>query len=339
MSATAPRQLGLGSPASTVSNRPPADTGPVSVVYIEGAARSGSTLLARMTGAQPGFMTVGEAVLIWRFGVLGDGACSCGRNFSSCDFWKHVADSAPGLFERKKSQRYVEFLNTTVLRTRNLPRLWTKAGRRDVARSIPAGLTEDLGRLYGALREVTGARVVVDASKFAAYRFILDLVGGLDVTTIHLIRDPRAVAYSWHRSSTPDVRAPEHESSTFLDRSAFVAGLDWLLQNHSTDVVNDTNTADHFRLRYEDLITRPNQTIREIVAAMSMSDGGVDRVREESVELPEVHIFGNPGRFSVGAVPVRLDDEWQRQMPFRTRACVTGVASPLLTRYGYRRRR
>jgi hypothetical protein len=59
----------------------------LSVLYIDGTARSGSTILARMVGAQSHFMTVGEACLIWRFGVTGNGRCSCGDEFSSCSFW------------------------------------------------------------------------------------------------------------------------------------------------------------------------------------------------------------------------------------------------------------
>jgi hypothetical protein len=193
------RQLGLGLGTSPAPGGRLNDDARVNVLYIDGAARSGSTILARMVGAQPRFMTVGEAVLLWRFGVVSNGQCSCGQKFSACPFWQEVSDSAPGLFGKQAAQRYADFTTQAVLTSRTTPRLWTRRGRRELVRSVPSGYLDDIARLYRAVRSVSGADVIVDASKFAAYRFLLGLAGDLNVTPVHLTRDPRAVAFSWQR--------------------------------------------------------------------------------------------------------------------------------------------
>jgi Sulfotransferase family len=311
----------------------------LNILYIDAAARSGSTILARVIGAQPGFMTIGEAVLVWRFGALGDDVCSCGQKFSRCEFWQQVRNAAPGLFDTKVVGPYVEFLNSAVLQSRRLAWLWSEAGRRRMVQAIPPGFLHDLFRLYEAVRTVSGADVIVDSSKFAGYRFLLSLIPDLKLSAIHLIRDPRAVAFSWQRSSTHSPASTDDESLRFNERSTFISALDWFLQNSSTDRLNRVEGRPVHRVRYEDFVARPQSAMYEL-GGTQLAPGGHDAAQSgcvDSVELPRVHIFGNPSRFRTGSVPLRLDDEWRRQMPRGQRVTVSVLAAPLLHRYGYPR--
>jgi Sulfotransferase family len=310
------------------------DDSRIRVLYIDGAARSGTTILARMIGAQPRYVPVGESVLIWRFGVAGDGTCSCGKRFSACAFWQEVADLAPGIFDSRTAHRYVDFVNDFVLRSRRLPWLWTEPGRRRITSSIPSGFLEDISRLYRAVLAASGASVVVDSSKFAAYRFLLSLVPDLNLTSVQLLRDPRAVAFSWQRASTVAERDRADEALRFHKRNVLTAALDWTLQNCSTEVINRLDDSTSYRLRYEDFVARPQPTIRELVGG-SVGLEGLSGQQQNAVDLPEVHIFGNPSRFKVGTVQIRLDDEWRVEMPMRSQVLATAISSPLLTRYGY----
>jgi len=315
------------------ADRPDKKGSPVTVLYVDGTARSGSTVLARMIGAQPKFVTIGEAVLIWRFGVVGNGTCSCGAPFSACPFWRDVGDSAPGLFDRRVAQLYTDFSNRVVLRSRQLPRLWTARGRERIAESIPPGFLDDLSRLYHAVRTVSGADVVVDSSKFAAYRFLLGLVPGLNVETIHLIRDPRAVAFSWQRKGLGSEQNAD-ESVRFEKRTPFVAGLDWDLQNYSSDVISKLERNRSTRIRYEDFVEHPKEAIHELMRLVG--DGvGCREPEDLVVDLPAVHIFGNPNRFQSGATPIRFDDQWRHEMSPVSRYVVTAITVPLMSRYGY----
>ena len=57
----------------------------------------------------------------------------------------------------------------------------------------------DYARIYRAVAEVTGARVVVDASKGPALGQALAGAPGIDLRMLNVVRDPRAVAWSWQR--------------------------------------------------------------------------------------------------------------------------------------------
>src|SRR3712207_9390131 len=69
------------------------------------------------------------------------------------------------------------------------------------------------GRLYEAIGTVTESRVIVDSSKEPAHGFAMSMVPNLDFYVLHLIRDPRAAAYSWlKKKPQPDSRSEEHTS-------------------------------------------------------------------------------------------------------------------------------
>src|SRR4029077_18987486 len=63
---------------------------------------------------------------------------------------------------------------------------------------------EVAGRLYRAIAAATGARVIVDTSKRTGDAALLRCLPGVGPRVLHVVRDPRAVAYSWsHRSGSP----------------------------------------------------------------------------------------------------------------------------------------
>ena len=91
----------------------------------------------------------------------------------------------------------------------------------------------------------------------------------------------------------------------------------------------------NYRLRYEDFVVQPQFTVRQLVDAMDVVNDACSDAKEQTIELPEDHIFGNPSRFKSGPISIRLDDEWRRQMLPSERTLVTAVTAPLMLRYGY----
>ena len=57
---------------------------------------------------------------------------------------------------------------------------------------------------------------------------------------------------------------------------------------------------------------------------------------DRRVELgPNHNLAGNPNRFRSGAVEIRLDDAWRRDLPVRERALAVALTWPILLRHGY----
>jgi hypothetical protein len=60
--------------------------------------------------------------------------------------------------------------------------------------------------VYRAALQISGARAIVDTSKYPGYAATLNKHPDVDLRVIHLIRDSRAMAHSWTRP----LREPQH---------------------------------------------------------------------------------------------------------------------------------
>src|SRR5262249_60851100 len=64
-----------------------------------------------------------------------------------------------------------------------------------------AGYRDEVARLYAAIGRVTGAELIVDSSKTPAGAAVLARCENVEPYMLHMVRDPRAVAYSWTRTT------------------------------------------------------------------------------------------------------------------------------------------
>jgi Sulfotransferase family len=314
-----------------------AGTRPAQVVYLGGLGRSGSTLIERLLGELPGVCPAGEVVHLWRRGLLDGERCGCGTPLPDCRFWQQVAEAAFGGWDRIDAAR-VGQLHRQVSRTRLLPLLASPV----LPPGFRAALDEYLSyyeRLYHGIREVSGGRVVVDSSKLVSLAFCLRWSARLDLRVVQVVRDSRAVAYSWgKRVSRPDSVA----HSVMARHSPASAAARWDLQNGALHLLATLGTPA-LRVRYEDFTAAPETVLRQIAGFAGVPAvghlgfvGGQPGTRW--VELTPAHTAsGNPMRFQTGPIALRRDDAWRGGLPAGQRRLVTALTFPLLARYGYLR--
>ena len=304
----------------------------VSVVYLGGFGRSGSTLVERMLGAAPGWVNIGELVDLPRSVARSDELCGCGEPFSRCPVWTQVGEVAFKGWTKDVLDRLVE-LQRAAARQRHLPGLLDS--RRRPSEAL-VDLRSAYARIYRAVAEVTGSRVVVDASKGPALGLALAGSPGIDLRMLNVVRDPRAVAWSWakqvdrpHATSGGGQmwRIPAHRSagqwSALQLEMAAIAGL---------------GGVPSARLRYEAFVADPVGTLVDATASLGLplSAGDLPVVEDGHVVLGASHgLSGNPGRFRSGRIELRSDDRWTTEMPTTDRAVVTALTLPLLRSYGY----
>jgi hypothetical protein len=320
-------------PAGTPERPPP--PGRLRVLYVGGLGRSGSTLLDRMLGRLDHVWSVGELVHLWERGLGEDNRCGCGEPFGACPFWRRVGEAAFGGWDRLQVEEVLA-LKDSVDRNRYvplmvLPALWPPYRAR-MARHL-----ELLARLYGAVAEVSGRPLLVDASKHASQAFLLRRLPGVDLRLVHLVRDSRGVAFSWtKRMRRAEVAAGDALMATDTPLRLSARYLAYNLLFHLLRGLG----VPGLLLRYESLVADPAGELTRVLehAGRPPAAGELGFVGDGWVELGPSHaLAGNPMRFTSGRVPLRVDEAWRGRLRRRHRLLTMVATWPLLLRYGYLR--
>ena len=309
--------------------------GRVRVLYIGGLGRSGSTVIERLIGQLPGVCAVGELVHLWDRGVTEDERCGCGEPFGQCPFWSQVGKAAFGGWDQVDLSR-VAALRSRVDRNRFIPAL-ARRHLRPKMRQILTEYTSYYARIYAAITQVSGCELVVDSSKHPSLAHCLRWQPGVDLRVLHLVRDPRAVAYSWGRQ----VLRPDTDRQSYMTRySPAAAAEQWDVQNAAFHLLARSGVPT-MRLRYEDFTAEPELTLRQIAgfAGLPAQDSYPFLTADGTswgAHLGGGHgVSGNPMRFAAGQVAISRDDKWRTSMPKVQQRAVAALTLPLLAGYGY----
>lgn len=307
---------------------------PLRVLYVGGMPRSGSTLTDLMLHQLPDHIGIGELFYLWRNGLAHDGLCACSASFSECPFWSEVGRVAFGGWDRTDPD-HVMRLQEQVDQTSRLPLLISPVRPRRFAARLEE-YSEILRRLYSGIVTVSGKSVVVDSSKRPSLAYILRTMPDVDLNVVHVVRDPRGVAFSFAKHvalpAGAALRSEMPRSTTrkvsrrWVSVNLLIAGL-----RHLGVPVT--------RVRYEDLVAEPQRELRKVLELTNgdTSDDDLGYVTEDGVTVPRTHVVaGGRIRLASGTMPLRLDEQWQNDMPARSRRLVELMTAPVRRKYGYR---
>jgi hypothetical protein len=309
-------------------------TSPVTVLYIAGLGRSGSTLVERTLGTVDGFHPLGEVVHLWSRGLASEERCGCGEGVTACPFWSKVGQVAFAGWDRLDLGE-VMALQRSVDRTRFVP-LLTWPQLRVSFRSALERYASILGDVYAAAAEVSGANVLIDSSKHASTAYLLRHVPGIDLRVLHLVRDPRGVAHSWAKTVA---RPSAGAQATMARYSPLKTSVHYVAQNGLIDLLQ-FSSVPQLRLRYEDFVTEPVPSIGRVLELSGVAGRTLAHLDPGSIVLTANHIVGgNPMKFETGTVTLRRDDDWRAAMAPGRRRLVSALTAPLRLAYRYRGRR
>ena len=299
------------------------------VAFVVGVGRSGSTILDVVLGSDPAIEGVGELVNVARSGWINDEYCACGKRVQSCDYWIEVradVERTVGPFDPRDYLR----LQGEFERARGMWRWWSGPPSEEHLRYGRQTLA-----IYSAIRRVSGRSIIVDSSKSPVRAVALARVLGPDLRLLHLVRDPRGVAWSLLKPIARDDAAGVQRD--IPSRPAWRTSLLWSEVNMLSEVAA-RRFAPHRRatVRYEDFLADPARVLDVIgrVLDVDLTELAKRVVAEEP--LTSGHkVAGNRLRMQE-AIRLRADVEWRERLSSRDRATVRAIAAPLMWRYGYR---
>jgi hypothetical protein len=193
---------------------------------------------------------------------------------------------------------------------------------------------------YRAISRSTGAHTIVDSSKRPSTAALLLGLPDIEPIFIHVVRDPRAVAYSWKRKKKSWEQTKDFTARAGTTRKVSRSGpldvpLEWLVWNMASESVLK-RSASSLRVRYEDLVSRPEEVTSSILR-LTGHELPLPFAHDGAITLHPNHtVSGNPNRFETGLVQLMPDIEWETNQSLRDRALSTIVAGPLLRHFGYK---
>jgi Sulfotransferase domain len=300
---------------------------PLGLVYVAGAHRSGGTPLGAVLGGHPTIFYAGE---LYRFPHpifdRPDPArkCSCGASVVECPFWSRVRvrlenEVGPLPQLRREQARFESwrFLPVT---------LWRRyRHQRELRQHV-----EKMGRFLRILAEESGARTIVETS-YNPMRGLLyrDPASGVEVSYLHLVRDGRSFIASERTASDP----PE-VPWRWLRTTPVVVGR-WV-SYHVLSLLLLAHQRRYLRVRYEDLLRDPGETVGRIARFLELDLSDVVERVERGIPIPMHHIAaGNRVRL-LGEIRIDSEGGGVPRLGLGSRALFWGLAGGLALALGYR---
>ncbi|NGP88315.1 sulfotransferase family protein [Fodinibius halophilus] len=264
------------------------------IIYILGAGRSGSTVLATVLNDHKEITNVGELHHFFSY-LKNNELCSCGLEFDSCTYWGSVKESLP--------QKIKD----------NVDDYEQLAHRMEYHSAIPFYLVgakpggnfqkyrEAQEQIVQALQTVD-SRYVLDSAKYIGRFLALRKIFNRNIKGIFLIRDVRGVIWSF-KKNVQTYRPPLSTILYYWIINSLGQMLVWLLPNKQI-----------IKVRYEDIVDNPKQTFTNIGDFLEIDlSETIKKIEEkESFEIP--HLVGGNRLKKSDAITLRKDDKWIKNM-------------------------
>ncbi len=301
------------------------------VLFICGSGRSGSTLLDLLLGQADGVVSTGELRHVWERGFRQNQLCGCGSKFRDCGFWNRVVEEGFGGPESVNVGRMCDLAELLYAKHRVFRLMFPRLIGRYKGRL--AAYTKALSALYDGISRASGCSVVVDSSKNPSHGFILSMLPNVDLYVLHLVRDSRAVAYSYTRKR---VKPEVHWKQEYMRvHGPIDSAMRWTSVNGLSHMLRLAR-ARYLRLRYEDLARDPRRAVSDVLKWLGVRGPAPDFGDGHSIHPGTHHmISGNPMKFQRGTIAVRPDSEWRRKSSTSCRLVATALTWPLLLEYHY----
>lgn len=287
------------------------------LVYVASSPRSGSTLISNLLGNHKNIFNVGEICNVHAFlnnGRIGryfKGRCSCGTLLRKCTFWGPIISKAleqRGVTEERFYTRVSDvpmpnsFNKKNILPSKQLKYFLNKSAKSTICKEIAYNCYSMLDNVV----KYSNNSIIVDSSKNvdSLINYLNYKPDDWDVYVIHIIRDPRATAWSNIKGC---IKAGVKEPNFFRCLIGTVR------QNIMiSKLANHTNIKSFQRVEFEKFCRDPENTIRTISENM----GVYMKCSDLSIYSSTRHdIAGSrsvlPGNHELN---IKLDESWKMQV-------------------------
>ena len=281
---------------------------PIPIIYLLGAGRSGTTVIATVMNAHPNIQTAGE---LHQFigHLLGDKDCSCGKTLATCEFWRNTSNNFQvSIKELHQWKRQIKKQEAH----RNIPKyLFNKREYKDYSR------IQEL--VFTNISKESKGKWILDSSKYIGRYLLLKRSEKLKVRGVYVVRDVRGVIASFKKKV---------QSS----RSPLSAILYYLMINTFAQLVSWTDKGV-VKVRYEDFMRDPEGVSQQIYGRISPT---LDTPISLPSEFEMPHIIGGNRLRKNKTIRLNFDEKWKKDFSKWQKIVYYCLAAPIMILNGYK---
>ena len=302
---------------------------PITIIYITGCGRSGSTLIDIILGNHPEIESLGELSNLISSGWIKHEYCGCGKRGNNCPFWFDIRMTWNKLTGVKSIKKYLDIQNTYE-NYLHWPRLLKE---RLIKSNKFRAYIQYSKSLFEAISAVSGKYFLVDSSKNPGRAFALSMIPGIKLKTIHLVRDGRGVV--WSKMKAFEKNEENGLQTKINPAPAWLTSLRWLVVNLASELVSYYLAPNAIRIHYEDFVENPQNVLNKIGHFLQIDLNALaDAVASRQPMSIRHTIAGNRMRMG-GVIHLKKDYEWQKKLSERDKKIFRLIAGFLAKKYGY----
>ena len=270
------------------------------IIYLLGRGRSGSTLISHVLGSQKDILNVGELKNFWEYHCREDKKgrrCSDGLKLENHPFWIKVRNELKrkinNEFPNLKSKNNFEFHNNN-------------------------------SEMFKAINKISRNEFIVDASK-KFYRLKRLLKINKNIYTLHIIRDPRAYAFSIMKYNKRAL------TNNIKPQNVYLKVIRWSIYNFYVKLYLKITGVRHLTIIYEDFVDKPKDILLRIFKFIGKNNKGVSLSFSESQPV----FSGNVWFFEAKKNKIFKDELYKTLLTKKQWIIYTILSFPILLFYGY----
>ena len=296
----------------------------IKIVYLTGFWYSGATILGRSLKTSDQVTYVGEIRDFWVKGLKQDEKCSCGKNFSTCEFWQRVKRE----YEKSFPSESIEAITEELKKFERWPnyfklKKYLKNKNDKSYHQFLETYLKHTERLYEIIAKESGKNIIVDTSRLAVRLLAISLSKKLELCPIYIIRDPRGVVNSLFKK---EIRDYGKRKNSFFSHT-----FKWIVKNSLTlNAMKNINVNKKIYIWYKYFTKNPAKVLGSLEKVINCK---IDYIVEEgivSLNLKAGHVFtGNRSRFNTGKISIREDTKWKNELQLIYKTLISVFSLPM----------
>lgn len=278
-----------------------------SIIYLLGAGRSGTTLLAAVLNSHLKITTIGEMHQFFEH-LEQDKKCSCGAKLDECSFWSDVVSKLN--FSKKEISVNVKTQEQKENHSNIFKLLFTK--------QLDNEYLNIQNSIFELIQKHTKTEWLLDSSKYIARYLLLKKGKKANIKGIYIVRDVRGVINSFNKQ----VQTPKNPLSTILYYS-FVNFFGQITCWLNKDIL---------KIRYEDFASTPEEVTNSIY--QHIFENPERNSLSNVFEMP--HIIGGNRMKESTSISIKKDENWKQDISRTKQIAYYILAFPFMTLNNYK---